>query len=105
MSAPSAKRLAQGATGASSAAPANGGKRFHFNNTYSRLPPEFFTRLEPTPLPDPYLVAFNPSAAGLIGLDPARAGNGEFTEIFSGNRVPAGADPLAAIYAGHQFGT
>ncbi len=76
-----------------------------FDNTFARLPGAFFSRLQPTPLPDPYLVAFNPTAAGLIGIDPPYAATSEFVEIFSGNRVPPGADPLAAIYAGHQFGT
>ncbi len=78
---------------------------FRFDNTFARLPPEFFSRLQPTPLPDPYLVAFNPTAAALIGLDPNYAATQEFVEVFSGNRVPPGADPLAAIYAGHQFGS
>jgi protein adenylyltransferase len=78
---------------------------FDFDNTFSRLPGAFHTRLQPTPLAAPYLVAFNPSAAGLIGLDAAFADTAEFVEIFSGNRVPQGADPVAAIYAGHQFGT
>ena len=78
---------------------------FDFDNTFARLPGAFHTRLPPTPLSAPYLVAFNPSAAGLIGLDAAFAGTSEFVEIFSGNRVPHGADPVAAVYAGHQFGT
>ena len=78
---------------------------FDFDNTFARLPGAFHTRLQPTPLPEPYLVAFNPSAAGLIGLDPHFGETREFVEIFSGNRVPEGADPLAAVYAGHQFGT
>ncbi len=99
-----ARELAAGATGPSSAAPPYCGRRLRFNNTYSRLPGEFFTRLQPTPLPDPYLVAFNPSAAALVGLDPAYAGTAECVEVFCGNRVPQGADPLAAVYAGHQFG-
>ena len=98
-----AARVASGA--AAKPAGPNGHKPFHFNNTFARLPAEFYTRVRPTPLPDPYLVAFNPSAAGLIGLDPAYAATTEFVEIFSGNRVPPGADPIAAVYAGHQFGT
>ncbi|MGP1683252.1 MAG: protein adenylyltransferase SelO, partial [Giesbergeria sp.] len=69
-----------------------------------RLPPAFYTRLSPTPLPDPYLVAFNQAAADLIGLAPAEAGRAEFAEIFCGNRLLPGFDPLAAVYAGHQFG-
>jgi uncharacterized protein YdiU (UPF0061 family) len=75
-----------------------------FDNRYGRLPPDFYTRVSPTPLPEPYLVAFNPAAAGLIGLDPREAGRTEFAEIFCGNRLLPGFDPLAAVYAGHQFG-
>ena len=78
---------------------------FEFENTFARLPGAFYTRLRPTPLPDPYLVTFNPAAAALVGLDPMHAGTPEFLKIFSGNTIPPGADPLSAIYAGHQFGT
>ncbi len=84
--------------------PAGDGRALRFDNTFSRLPATFYTRLQPTPLPDPYLVAFNPSAAALIALDPGVAATPEFVETFSGNRVPPGADPLSGIYAGHQFG-
>jgi uncharacterized protein YdiU (UPF0061 family) len=75
-----------------------------FDNSYGRLPQSFYTRLSPTPLPEPYLVAFNPAAAGLIGLDPQEAGREAFADIFCGNRLLPGFDPLAAVYAGHQFG-
>ncbi|MCX7141318.1 MAG: YdiU family protein [Proteobacteria bacterium] len=75
-----------------------------FDNRYGRLPPDFYTRVSPTPLPDPYLVAFNTDAADLIGLDPREARRTEFAEIFCGNRLLPGFDPLAAVYAGHQFG-
>jgi uncharacterized protein YdiU (UPF0061 family) len=75
-----------------------------WDNTYARLPAAFHTRLQPTPLPDPYLVAFNPDAAALIGLEPAAASRPEFIAAFAGNRTLPGAEPLAAIYAGHQFG-
>ena len=80
-------------------------EELQFDNRYGRLPPDFYTRVAPTPLPDPYLVAFNPAAAALIGLAPQQAGRAEFAEIFSGNRLLPGFDPLAAIYAGHQFGS
>jgi len=75
-----------------------------FDNSYARLPREFHTRLSPTALPEPYAVAFNPAAAALIGLDPREAGRAEFREIFAGNRLLPGMQPLAAVYAGHQFG-
>jgi uncharacterized protein YdiU (UPF0061 family) len=79
-------------------------EELRFDNRYGRLPPAFYTRLSPTPLPNPYLVAFNPAAAELIGLAPEEAERAEFAEIFCGNRLLPGFDPLAAVYAGHQFG-
>ncbi len=79
-------------------------EELRFDNRYGRLPPAFYSRLSPTPLPNPYLVAFNPAAADLIGLDREEAERAEFAEIFCGNRLLPGFDPLAAVYAGHQFG-
>jgi uncharacterized protein YdiU (UPF0061 family) len=71
---------------------------------FGKLPEKFYTRLDPTPLPDPYLVAFNPEAAPLIGLAPGQEGKAEFAALFTGNQAFAGTSPLAAVYSGHQFG-
>jgi uncharacterized protein YdiU (UPF0061 family) len=68
------------------------------------LPPAFYTHLMPTPLPGPSFVAASPSAAALVGLDPADLEREDFVAVFSGNRVPPRAKPLAAVYSGHQFG-
>lgn len=72
------------------------------DNSYAALPPAFYTRLMPTPLPAPYLVAVSDEAAQLIGLDAAQAAAG--LDVWIGNAVPQGAQPLAAVYSGHQFG-
>lgn len=76
-----------------------------FDNTFARLPEAFYRRVRPTPLPRVHLVSFNEAAAELIGLDPAEAARPEFAEYFAGNKLLPGSDPLAAIYAGHQFGS
>ncbi len=76
----------------------------NWRNSFAALPEAFYQRVAPTPLPDPYLVAFNPDAAELIGLDPAAGRSGEFIAAINGDRSIEGAQPLAAIYAGHQFG-
>lgn len=76
----------------------------NFDNRYARLPPGFYARLEPTPLPDPRLVSFNAAAAQLIDLDPAEARREKFVAAMAGNIPIPGADPLAMLYAGHQFG-
>ena len=73
-------------------------EELRFDNRYARLPQDFYTRLSPTPLPDPYLVAFNPAAAELIGLAPSEAARAEFAEIFCGNRLLPGFYLLASLY-------
>lgn len=74
-------------------------------NSFATLPPAFFTRLMPTPLPAPYLVGASASAARLIGLAPSEFTTPEFIETFTGNRTPESAMPVAAVYSGHQFGS
>jgi len=80
-------------------------EELQFDNTYARLPPAFYSTVSPTPLPDPYLVSFNVAAAELIDLDPRERERPEFVEYFSGQRTLPGAEPLAMLYAGHQFGS
>ena len=75
-----------------------------FENSYARLHPGFYEVVDPTPLPDPYLVAFNLDAAALLELAPTEAANPELAEFLSGNRRLPGAEPVAQAYAGHQFG-
>lgn len=79
-------------------------ENLEFDNTFARLPEKFHRRVRPTPLPAPYLVSFNETAAELIGLDPNEAVKPEFVEYFTGNKILTGSEPLSAIYAGHQFG-
>ncbi|XDA99589.1 protein adenylyltransferase SelO [Sulfitobacter sp. LCG007] len=73
-----------------------------FDNSYARLPEQFYTRLAPTPVRAPRLVAYNSDLARLLGLPDAP--EEELARIFSGVEVPQGAAPLAQLYAGHQFG-
>ncbi|WP_374586032.1 YdiU family protein [Pseudoduganella sp.] len=75
-----------------------------FDNSFAGLPPAFYTRLMPTPLPAPYLVALSPSAARLIGADPDALRSPDSIETLVGNRVAERSQPLAAVYSGHQFG-
>ncbi|MEL6101569.1 MAG: YdiU family protein [Pseudomonadota bacterium] len=73
-----------------------------FDNTYAALPEGFYTRLDPTPVKEPALIAYNDDLADLVGI--AINDREDQARIFAGNIVPAGASPLAQLYSGHQFG-
>jgi len=77
---------------------------FGFQNTYARLPERFYARLDPTPVAAPRLIKVNVQLARSLGLDPEALASAHGVEILAGNRVAAGAEPLAIAYAGHQFG-
>jgi len=80
-------------------------EELQFDNTYAQLPAAFYSEASPTPFPNSYLISFNEAAAELIDLDPREAQRPEFAEYFSGARTFPGAEPLAMLYAGHQFGS
>ena len=76
-----------------------------FTNSFGTLGDTFYSRVTPTPFETPArLVHFNTSAAALLDLDPVSQQHPAVAEIFSGKRALPGADPLAMLYAGHQFG-
>ena len=74
-----------------------------FDNTYARLPERFYTRTSPTPVKAPRILKFNRKLADELGLAPPKD-DAARAEIFAGNVVPDGAEPVALAYAGHQFG-
>ena len=74
-----------------------------FDNSYAALPEGFFSRINPTPVANPRLLAFNESLASSLGLEFATKDDLAF--VLGGNELPVGADPLAQLYAGHQFGS
>ncbi len=75
-----------------------------FDNSYARLPEAFYVRLSPVPVRTPKLVVFNLALAQFLGLNPDALKGDEGAAVFSGNRIPEGAEPLAQAYSGHQFG-
>lgn len=83
---------------------ASGQLLFPFDNRYARLPERFFARVPPTPVASPRLIRVNAPLALELGLDPERLTAADAVEVFAGNRVPDGAEPLAMAYAGFQFG-
>jgi len=76
-----------------------------FDNSYARLPERFFSRQRPTPVAEPGPIRVNHPLARLLGLDPAWLESPEGTAVLAGNMIPAGSEPIATVYAGHQFGS
>jgi uncharacterized protein YdiU (UPF0061 family) len=75
-----------------------------FDNSYLQLPGRFYTKLEPTPVSLPGPIRVNRALAQKLGIDAAWLESKEGTEALAGNRLPEGAEPIATVYAGHQFG-
>lgn len=77
---------------------------FAFDNTWVRDLPEFGVRWQPATAPAPRLLWLNRALARELGLDPAALDGEAGAALFAGNALPAGAEPFAQVYAGHQFG-
>ena len=77
---------------------------FAFENSYARLPDTFFSKLPPTPVEAPRLIRLNAALAHELILDPREIASPEAIQVLAGNQVAANSDPLAMVYAGHQFG-
>jgi uncharacterized protein YdiU (UPF0061 family) len=75
-----------------------------FDNGFARLPEAYYSRVCPTPVPDPYLVCYSPEALALLDLDEREMTRPELIETLAGNQLLPGMDAIAALYAGHQFG-
>ncbi|UTA47294.1 YdiU family protein [Simiduia sp. 21SJ11W-1] len=70
-----------------------------FDNSFARLGPEFGTRQMPLPLANATLIHLNQALAEALAL-PQEA----VQQMVLGEPLPPGCEPLAMVYAGHQFG-
>jgi uncharacterized protein YdiU (UPF0061 family) len=75
----------------------------HWSNRFASLGETFFTPLDPQGLPEPHWVAWSHSCARLLGPDGFVA-DPRSLQVFSGNALTPGMQPLASVYSGHQFG-
>ena len=76
----------------------------NFDNSYLHLPARFYTKLQPTPVSSPGPIRVNDELAQQLGIDATWLASDEGTGVLAGNHVPEGAEPIATVYAGHQFG-
>jgi serine/tyrosine/threonine adenylyltransferase len=63
-----------------------------------------YTRVEPTPVAAPTLLAWSEDVGRLLGIARPPAAAHPMVDVLGGNRVLPGMLPYAARYGGHQFG-
>lgn len=79
--------------------------KLNFDNTYLKLPEQFFARSQPATFPQPKLIAFNEELFHELGGSfSAPPTDEDLAFYFSGQKLMDGSDPIAMAYAGHQFG-
>lgn len=77
---------------------------WNLDNSYTRLPDKFYTNINPTPVSAPKLIILNHTLAKTLGLNVELLQKKDGIQVFAGNKIPDGSEPLAQAYAGHQFG-
>jgi len=77
---------------------------WHFDNTYSKLPESFISKVSPTPVKSPELTILNENLSKELELNFSLIDKKKLSNLFSGNLLPDGSKTIAQAYAGHQFG-
>ena len=78
--------------------------KINFDNSFSNLPNKFYSKIVPEKTKKPNLVILNKNLCDELNLDYKNLASPEGVNFLSGNLVLKNSDPLAMVYAGHQFG-
>jgi uncharacterized protein YdiU (UPF0061 family) len=71
---------------------------------YLNFDEEFFHKVAPTPLKDPFLISANELLATALHVSKEELYTKEFVSLINGTYKLKGSEPFAMCYAGHQFG-
>ena len=82
----------------------NHSQDWQLENSYSDLPEQFFTKINPVPVGSPKLLLINGELAKSLGIKLDLDDKVTLANLFSGNVLPKNVNPIAQAYAGHQFG-
>jgi len=77
---------------------------FSFDNSYARELDGFYRPGQPENASKPQLIRLNHALAEELLADVDQLAGPDGISVLAGNLLPAGAEPLAQAYAGHQFG-
>lgn len=75
-----------------------------FDNSYVRLPERFYTRQAPEPVRAPGMIRLNEGLARQLGISLEWLSSDEGLQVLAGNQLAPGSEPIATVYAAHQFG-
>ena len=75
-----------------------------FDNSYVRLPERFYTPQAPEPVKAPRLIRINEALAAQLGISAEWLKSPEGLQVLAGNQLAPGSEPIATVYAAHQFG-
>ncbi|WOJ92182.1 YdiU family protein [Congregibacter variabilis] len=75
-----------------------------FDNSFAALGSPFSSAQEPDPVKNPALITINEPLARQLQIDPKWLESSVGIDVLAGNRIAEGSEPVAAAYAGHQFG-
>ena len=77
---------------------------WNFDNSYARLPDVLFSPAQPARFRAPRVSILNQRLAEDLGLSFGDTPDVATAAVFAGQALPAGAEPIAQAYAGHQYG-
>src|SRR4051812_215842 len=77
---------------------------WRIDDTYARLPDALFAPARPAAVRAPRVSILNHRLANDLGLDLGALTPEAAAALFAGQDLPAGSQPIAQAYAGHQFG-
>lgn len=78
--------------------------KLKFNNSFARLPDDFFSYVEPQPLRGAHLASLNEDVVKLLELEGIDFSDPAQLAAFSAQELHPDMQPIAQCYAGHQFG-
>ena len=75
-----------------------------FDNSFASLPIDFYVKMNPEQMPNLKLIKFNESLSDLLGLPSKQLQGQDGIDFLGGKNILYNQEPLAQVYAGHQFG-
>ncbi len=79
-------------------------EQLQLQTSYLNFDEEFFHKVFPAPLKDPFLISANEHLAKALHVSIDELYSEEFVALINGTYKLKGSEPFAMCYAGHQFG-